>query len=147
MSFAERSNAGTAEAWTPPRILAAVVGAVYTLIGLVGFFVTGFSGFASSDGHSLMGFHVNPLHNFVHLLVGLLGLALSRRTSTARTYGWVLAAAYGVVFIYGLFAVGNPDINFLALNGADNVLHVLTAVLGVAMALWPVRRTATAFNR
>jgi hypothetical protein len=39
---------------------------------------------------------------------------------TARTYGWLLAAGYGLAFLYGLFAAGNSDINFLSLNGADN---------------------------
>ncbi|HLL65136.1 MAG TPA: DUF4383 domain-containing protein [Micromonosporaceae bacterium] len=142
MSFAERSTTSVAGVWTPPRIGAAVVGAVYTLAGLLGFFVTGFSGFASSQGHSLLGFHVNPLHNFVHLAIGLAGLALSRRDSTARTYGWLLAIGYGATFLFGLFAVNNPDINFLAINGADNVLHAVSALAGLAIALWP-RRGAT----
>jgi Domain of unknown function (DUF4383) len=45
------------------------------------------------------------------------------------------------VFIYGLFAAGNRDINFLSLNGADNGLHLVSAVAGVAIALWPADRT------
>jgi hypothetical protein len=43
--------------------------------------------------------------------------------------------------LYGLFAAGNSDINFLSLNGADNGLHLVSAVAGVAIALWPVDRT------
>ena len=89
-----------------------------------------------------IGFEINPLHNLVHLAIGLAGLALWRRLDTARTYGWLLAAGYGLAFIYGLFAAGNSDINFLSLNGADNVLHLVSAVAGVAIALWPAQRTA-----
>jgi hypothetical protein len=43
--------------------------------------------------------------------------------------------------LYGLFAAGNSDINFLSLNGADNGLHLVSAVAGVAIALWPADRT------
>jgi hypothetical protein len=52
-----------------------------------------------------------------------------------------LAAGYGLAFLYGLFAAGNSDINFLSLNGADNGLHLVSAVAGVAIALWPADRT------
>jgi|SRR5512132_3638471 hypothetical protein len=76
------------------------------------------------------------------LAIGLAGLALWRRLDTARTYGWLLAAGYGLTFIYGLFAAGNSDINFLSLNGADNGLHLVSAVAGLAIALWPAQRTA-----
>src|SRR5215207_890744 len=112
----------------PSQLLALAIGAVYALIGFLGFLVTGFEN--------------NPLHNLVHLAIGLAGLALWRRLDTARTYGWLLAAGYGLAFIYGLYAAGNSDINFLSLNGADNGLHLVSAVAGVVIALWPAQRTA-----
>jgi hypothetical protein len=62
-------------------------------------------------------------------------------TPPGPTAGW-LAAGYGLAFLYGLFAAGNSDINFLSLNGADNGLHLVSAVAGLAIALWPVQRTA-----
>ena len=85
-----------------------------------------------------------PLHNLVHLAIGLAGLALWRRLDTARLYGWLLAIGYGATFIYGLFAADNSDINFLSLNGADNGLHLVSAAAGLAIALWPARRRAPA---
>ena len=115
---------------------------VYTLVGIAGFFVTGFDNFAAETDKTLLGFEVNPLHNIVHLAIGLAGLALWRRLDTARTYGWLLAAGYGLAFIYGLSAAGNRDINLLSLNGADNILHLVSALAGVAIALWPAERTA-----
>jgi uncharacterized membrane protein YuzA (DUF378 family) len=125
----------------PAQLLALAIGVVYTLVGIAGFFVTGFDNFAAETDKTLLGFEVNPLHNIVHLLIGLAGLALWRRLDTARTYGWLLAAGYGVAFIYGLFAAGNRDINLLSLNGADNILHLVSALAGVAIALWPAERT------
>jgi ABC-type transport system involved in multi-copper enzyme maturation permease subunit len=126
----------------PAQLLALAIGVVYTLVGIAGFFVTGFDNFAAETDKTLLGFEVNPLHNIVHLAIGLAGLALWRRLDTARTYGWLLAAGYGLAFIYGLFATGNRDINFLSLNGADNILHLVSALAGVAIALWPAERTA-----
>jgi hypothetical protein len=126
----------------PSQLLALAIGAVYTLIGILGFFITGFDNFAAETDKTLLGFEINPLHNLVHLAIGLAGLMLWRRLDTARTYGWLLAAGYGLAFIYGLFAAGNSDINFLSLNGADNGLHLVSALAGVAIALWPAQRTA-----
>lgn len=125
---------------TVPQMLALAVGVIYTVIGVVGFFVTGLDDFAGHEGHSLLGFEVNPMHNVVHLLVGVVGLALSARLNTARIFGWLLFVAYGAVFIYGLVVDKNSDANFLALNGADDVLHVVSALAGLLIALLPVRR-------
>jgi ABC-type transport system involved in multi-copper enzyme maturation permease subunit len=127
----------------PSQLLALAIGVIYTLIGLLGFLITGFEHFAAETDKTLLGFEINPLHNIVHLAIGLAGLALWRRLDTARTYGWLLAAGYGLAFIYGLFAAGNSDINFLSLNGADNGLHLVSAVAGVAIALWPANRTVS----
>src|SRR4029453_6740370 len=126
----------------PSQLLALAIGAVYTLVGILGFVVTGLDNFASETDKALLGFEINPLHNLVHLAIGLAGLALWRRLDSARTYGWLLAAGYGLAFIDGLFAAGNSDINFLSINGPDNGLHLVSAVAGVAIALWPAQSTA-----
>ncbi|MFI6424202.1 DUF4383 domain-containing protein [Promicromonospora sp. NPDC050880] len=129
----------------PHQWLAVTIGAVYLVVGIAGFFVTGFSGFAEHDhGQTLLGFAVNPLHNIVHIVIGLLGLALWSTPGRARTFGWLLAVGYGVTFVFGLFAVNNPGINIININAADNVLHVLSALAGLAIALWPARSTTTA---
>jgi len=144
MSSATPGARSDAAGLHPSRIIALTIGVIYTLMGLAGFLVTGFDNFAGVTGETLLGFEINPLHNIVHLAVGLLGLAMSRTVASARGYGWILAAVYGLTFLYGLFAAGNPDINFLSLNGADNVLHLLSALAGVAAALWPSRERAAA---
>lgn len=123
----------------PGQYLALAIGAVYTLVGLAGFAVTGFDGFASPEGSSLLGFEVNPLHNIVHLAIGLGGIAMASKDATARQYGWLLAVVYGLTFLYGLFAAGSESVNLLSINGADNVLHLLSAIGGVAIAKAPGR--------
>ena len=133
---------------TMPEILALVFGAVYLLVGIIGFFVTGFDNFAGNSQHEmLIGlFMINPLHNIAHILVGVLGLTLGRTLAGARTYGWLLAVLYAALFVYGLIAVGK-DWDFLNINAADNVLHILTAVVGLVIALLPVRTAVDSHSR
>lgn len=136
---ASANHTGTGRGKTVPEILALAFGAVYLLVGIVGFFVTGFDDFAANDtGETLLIFDINPLHNIVHIAIGIAGLVLGRTLAGARTYGWLLAVGYGVAFIYGLLAVGE-DWDILNINGADNVLHILTAGVGLVIALLPVR--------
>ena len=129
----------TSGARTWPQLLSLVIGAVYLLVGIVGFFITGFDDFFGHDtNETILGFEVNPFHNIVHILIGAAGLLLARTLAGARTYGWLLAVGYGATFVYGLFAVGQTW-DFLSLNWADNWLHLVSALAGLAIALGPVR--------
>jgi hypothetical protein len=141
MSYTSSARGGTGERH-PAQWLALAVGAVYTAIGVAGFFLTGFDGFVEPEGELLLGiFEINPLHNLVHLVIGLAGLALWMRLDMARWYGWLLVVVYAPVFVYGLFVADTNDAeNFLALNQADNWLHAISALAGLAIALWPARR-------
>jgi hypothetical protein len=123
---------------TWPQLAALVVGAAYALIGVIGFFVTGLDDFFGHHSDELLGFQINPFHNLVHVVVGLAGIALARTLAGARTYGFALGIAYGAAFVYGLFAVGESW-DFLSLNWPDNVLHLVSAAIGFAIALGPVR--------
>jgi uncharacterized membrane protein YuzA (DUF378 family) len=124
----------------PSQAIALAVGAAYTLVGIAGFFVTGFDDFAAHDtGEKLLGFQLNPLHNIVHLVIGVAGLALWRRVDTAKIYGWLLFIGYGATFVYGVLVDKDTDANFLALNSADDGLHLASALVGLVIALWPVR--------
>ncbi len=77
--------------------LTLALGSVYVLVGLVGFARTGLSGFAASQGSSLLFVEINPLHNFVQVVVGaglIAGAMAGRRGlkvvagSVAAVYGW-----------------------------------------------------------
>lgn len=109
--------------------LAYAFGAVYVAIGLIGFVLTGFSDFAATEGHILVFFEVNPLHNLVHLGVGaaLIGGAAAS-SAGLRGVAWTIAAVYALVGILGFFLVGT-SLNILALNTADNFLHLATALV------------------
>lgn len=114
---------------TSARRFGQIAGSGYVALGILGFAVTGFDGFAAAAGPSLFGLQVNPLHNSLHLFVGLaLIVSAARGEGEARTITMLTAAASGVVGLLGLALVGT-DGNVLALNHADNILHLTTAVL------------------
>jgi hypothetical protein len=122
---------------SPNRLIATVFGAVYLLVGLVGFAVTSGIGFLSTEGANLIIFEVNPLHNVIHLAIGAALLyAGLKNVQLARTVNAGVGAVYLLVGILGLFLLSSP-LNIIALNGADNVLHLASAVLllGVGLSL------------
>ena len=88
--------------------------------------------FAGNDSPSeLLGiFQVSILHNIVHLLFGVAGLALSRTRSGSLSFLLWGGVIYLVLFLYGLFIDQDSDANFVAINTADNWLHV---VLGAGL--------------
>jgi len=131
---------------SPNRLVATVFGAVYLLVGLVGFAVTSGVGFFSTEGSNLIIFEVNPLHNVIHLAIGsVLLYAGVKDIQLSRTVNTAVGAVYLLVGILGLFLLSSP-LNIIALNGADNVLHLASAVLllGVGLSLDKVPATARA---
>jgi hypothetical protein len=125
------------------RVLAGVVGALLTVAGVAGFAVTGGGG-----GDTLLGVGVSPLHNAIHLVVGLAGLAASGRLSATRAYGVVLAVVSGLTVAYGLVATGDPGLTLMGLTSGDGVVHAVATLAGLVMALAPLhRRQCTSANR
>ena len=121
---------------SPNRLVATIFGAVYLLVGLLGFAVTGGVGFVSTDGGLLLGiFEVNPLHNIAHLLIGaallVAGLANVR---AAKGVNITVGAVYLLLGIVGFFLVDTPA-NILALNVPDHFLHLASAVVLLGVGL------------
>jgi hypothetical protein len=125
----------------PVQRFAQVFGAVYVLVGLLGFAFTGFSNFAGTSDDKLLLFGVNPLHNIVHLAVGALWLASSRTESSARAVSTLIGAVYLLVGVLGLFINGESDLN---INQPDNALHLASAALGLYFGLVGRRAVAPA---
>ena len=119
----------------PVQRFAQVFGAVYVLVGLLGFAFTGFANFAGTSDDKLLLFGVNPLHNIVHIAVGALWLASSRTEASARAVSTLIGAVYLVVGVLGLFINGSSDLNILNINQPDNALHLASAALGLYFGL------------
>jgi hypothetical protein len=135
---------------TPVQRVALAVAAVFLLVGVLGF-IPGITTdydtmqFAGHESEAkLLGiFQVSILHNIVHLLFGVAGLALARSISGARGYLVGGGVVYLVLWLYGLLIDQESGANFVPLNSADNWLHLLLAVGMIALGLAaPPRRTA-----
>jgi uncharacterized membrane protein len=132
---------------SPNRLIATVFGAVYLLVGLLGFAVTSGVGFAATQGNSLIIFEVNPLHNVIHLAIGAALLyAGLQSVSMAKAINTAVGGVYLLVGIVGLFLL-DSQLNIIALNGPDNVLHLASAVLLLGVGLSMDRAAAPASAR
>jgi len=129
-------------------LLATAVGAVFLLVGILGFVpgVTqdfGEMTFATDDSKAmLLGiFQVSILHNIVHLLFGVAGLAMARRADTARNFLIGGGVVYLVLWIYGLLIEDGSQADFVPVNDADNWLHLVLGVGMIALGLLSRDRT------
>ena len=122
---------------TPAQWFAYLVGAVLVLVGIIGFlassaFDTGTSGL---EGDELLGiFEVNGWHNVVHILTGLLLLAVAAKRKTAKAGVLFFGVAYGLVTLIGLID-GEDVLGLFPVNPADNVLHIALTATAILAAL------------
>jgi hypothetical protein len=116
------------------QLIAILVAATFVLAGIIGF-IPGLTTnlydgleFAGDDGDAkILGvFHTSVLHNLVHLLFGVVGLALARTWSGARTFLIGGGIIYIALWLIGLFG----GLDWIPADDADDWLHF---VLGVAM--------------
>jgi hypothetical protein len=164
MSAIERSSAmsdkthvrsgTTTRTRTPVQTASALVGAVFLLVGVLGFIpgiTTGYDGLeaAGHESHAeLLGiFQVSVLHNVVHLLFGVAGLAMARTASSARGFLIGGGAIYLALWLYGLVIDKTSEANFVPVNAADDWLHFVLGIAMIALGVLLGRRPATTVAR
>ena len=150
MSTASQSGNRTATHDRGPTAVqkaARLVGIVFLAVGVLGFIpgiTTNYDTLQFASHHSeakLLGlFQVSILHNIVHLLFGVAGLALARTIRGAKNYLIGGGVIYLVLFVYGLAVGNNSDANFVPLNGADDILHLLLGIGMIALGALLTRR-------
>lgn len=114
--MADRVTAGK----TPTQTFALVFGAVYILVGLIGFVNDPIFGI----------FNVNTLHNIVHLAIGAAWVFSSKDHATAKTVSLVIGVTYLLVTVLG-FVAKDLMADLLDIDTADNFLHLVSGALGV----------------
>ena len=102
------------------KMAAIVIGIVFVLIGLLGFF-----------NNPVLGlFEVNVAHNIVHILAGVVLLAGAYTTLGASMALKIIGVVYAIIAILGFFMVSDGMLlGFIAHNPADLWLHVALAVV------------------
>jgi hypothetical protein len=133
---------------TTNRRFALVFGIAFLLVGIAGFI----PGITMQHSHpdvmvtaglgALFGlFAVNVLHNAAHLVFGVYGLVASRSDGASRTYGKVVAVAYGLLTVMGLITTMNlhTAFGFVPLYGHDVWLHALLAGIAAYFGFFHTR--------
>lgn len=136
-----------ASAHAPVQQASVLVGAVFLLVGVLGFIpgiTTDYSTmeFASEDSAAkLLGiFQVSVLHNIVHLAFGVAGVAMARTASTARAFLLGGGAVYLVLWLYGLIIDHDSGANFVPFSTADDWLHFVLGIGMIALGVLLSRR-------
>jgi len=107
---------------------AMIFGVILVVVGVLGFI----PGVTNSDNMLLGIFHVNALHNVIHLVSGVVALAAGMSSfSASKMYFQIFGVIYALVAILG-FVYGDKDIlTLVASNMADTWLHVVIALVAL----------------
>lgn len=140
--MASTHSSGSVATRTNIQKAALAVGVVFLLVGVLGF-IPGITAnydqleVAGADSEAaLLGiFQVSWLHNIVHLLFGVAGVAMSKTATGAYNFLLWGGVIYAVLFIYGLIVPHDSAANFVPLNAGDNILHLVLAIAMIALAL------------
>jgi hypothetical protein len=122
---------------TLAQVYAMALGGVLVLVGLVGFLVEPSFGVGdSAQRGTLILFDINGWHNVVHLLSGIVGLAMAGTAAKARLFSIGYGVVYVLVTILG-FVVGDGGLllSIIPINTADNLLHLVIALTGIGVGL------------
>ncbi|QUR67874.1 DUF4383 domain-containing protein [Mycobacterium spongiae] len=142
---------------TRNQIFAYASSVIYLAAGIIGFAVTGFADFTGHQHTKIVFLAVNPLHNVVHLALGLAWLAaalvpsITRKTNVVLGIGLVGAFALGVSGLAGF-------INIHSVGEPDNYLHLVYGLVSIfvgwkladvqeSSAQRPQRRSLTSSSR
>ena len=101
-----------------------VLGAVLVLLGLIGFVSNPIFGI----------FGVDALHNLIHIVAGVLVFVFaSKGEQGTRTIAMVLGVVVGLIAILGFLVGDGKILGLVATNGASNILHLMVAVVFLAI--------------
>ncbi|MDI2097888.1 DUF4383 domain-containing protein [Ruicaihuangia caeni] len=144
------TNVAYGYAETAVQKVSMIYGIVFLVVGIAGFIpgiTTNYDTmqFAGHDSEALLLglFQVSILHNIVHILFGIAGLAFARSVTGSRGFLIWGGVIYAVLWLYGLFFQGEHVANFVPLNNADNWLHLILAVTMLLFGLLLNRDTRT----
>lgn len=114
------------------KTAAILFGIVFLAIGILGF-VPSITAPDANGMPMLLGiFHVNTLHNVVHLASGAVALLCGMSGAGAsRTYFRIFGVIYLLVAILGFYPDGTMILGMLSNNPADTWLHVAIAVVSL----------------
>lgn len=126
------------------RAVAFILGIIFLGVGIAGFIpgfismpgdapVTGVYvpnlSFSDGYGHVFGLFPTNFLHNAIHIVVGVLGIAAATSFSGALVYNRGFAVAYTLIVLMGLLPATNTTFGLMPIYGNNVWFNAITAII------------------
>jgi hypothetical protein len=109
------------------QMVALLFGAIYLAAGILGF-LPFLGGSYTLTNHALLGiFQINLLHNVVHVVIGIAGLAAAASLANSRMFCQVVGVILLLLGVLGVF-VANP-LGLLYIGGLDIALHLVSGAV------------------
>lgn len=107
------------------KTICKILGVVFVLVGIVGF-----------AAPTLLGAHLTPAHNLVHIVSGVIALyfGFAGSARAARAFCLIFGVVYLLLGIVGWFMGTGPDHMFavgtlLMLGKVDHIIHCLLGII------------------
>ena len=100
---------------------------IFILVGILGF-IPG----VTADGYLFGIFESSAILSVAYLVSGIFALLCVGSQRGAKSYFKIFGVVYALLAILG-FIDGSNIFNLLIVNGADNVLHLLVAVVALVV--------------
>lgn len=109
------------------KILAIFFGILMLGVGILGFYPE-----FAPNGMLLGIFHVNDIHNAIHMSTGVIAILCGiAGRYPARIFFKIFGIVYGIIAILGFFYLNQPLFGIIANNLADALLHTGIALLSL----------------
>jgi hypothetical protein len=126
------------------RLCALILGSIFLLVGIAGF-IPGFMSFPANApvtgveiprlispdgyGHVFGIFPTNFVHNAVHIVVGILGIAAATSFSGSLVYNQGFAISYIAIALMGILPITNTTFGLMPIYGNNVWFNLLTGIV------------------
>ena len=132
------------------QVIIPILGAVYVVLGIVGFAVTGFEGFTQNGPDELIGGGLNPFHNLVHLGAGLFLIIMGLQKNPAAAEGAAMGAGLFLIVAFVIGVTGDDHLTILSTNSVadfNNFNHLVVGVTLLVVGLLSSGATASQMKK
>lgn len=122
---------------------AIIFGIIMLAVGILGFIPQ------ANVGNLLLGiFHVNLIHNLIHVATGIVAILCGLSSEHAsRIYFQIFGIVYALVALLGFYYMDQPILGLIANNMADNLLHVIIAAASLYLGFFYSPETPVSNDR
>ncbi len=109
------------------QTVALVFGVLYLAVAILGF-LPFFGGSYTQTPNNLLGLvPINLLHNLVHLVIGVAGIAAASSWARSRNYLQIFGVVLLALGVVGIFV--NDPLGLVPIGGFDVAIHLVTGAI------------------